>query len=198
MMNPTDDFLPADLSAMIDAELAKGERLDWIGRPIPWLRARSSLGSTVFGLLFTGFAFYWVSSAGGFGGRGGFPRPPGGGAFALVGIPFVLVGLGMTLSPLGMFYKAMHTAYAITDRRALTIERNLLGRVVVRSFSPESLATITRNQHADGSGDLVFRREYRPSGRRGQFIDIGFLGVPDVKAVEDRIRDLVHRGDGPR
>jgi hypothetical protein len=199
MMNPADDFFPTELSSLVEAELAKGERIVWIGRPIPWLLARSSLPMVLFGIPFTAFALFWMGLASGFGHAAG-PGPSG--FFVLFGIPFVLVGLGMLTSPFWMFLRALRTAYAITDRRALTLERCLWGQVNVRSFDPASLAVLARTQRADGSGNLVFQREYRPQGRHGRFVEIGFLGVPDVKEVEDRVRELVRTantaGGGPR
>lgn len=193
MMNPTDDFLPADLGSLVDSELAKGERITWIGRPIPGLMARSAWTMVLFGIPFTAFSFFWLATASGFVGRAPIRAPI---FFILWGIPFVLVGLGMLSSPLWMYRRALRTVYAITDRRALSIEIGPWGRVVVRSFEPASLGTLSRTQNADGSGHLVFRREYRPGGRRGgRFVDIGFLAVPDVKDVEGRIRELVRRAN---
>jgi hypothetical protein len=197
MMNPTDDFFPTELSSLVDAELAKGERITWIGRPIPWLLARSSLPMVLFGIPFTAFALFWIALISGMWRPAG-PSPPA--FFVLFGIPFVLVGLGMLTSPLWMYWKALRTVYAITDRRALSIERGIWGRVVVRSFDPPGLAVLSRTQHADGSGNLVFQREYRREGhegRHGRFVDIGFLAVPDVKEVEDRIRELARKASTP-
>jgi hypothetical protein len=192
MMTPTDDFLPTELASLVDAELAKGERIDWIGRPIPSRLARSTLPIVLFGIPFTAFSLFWMSAA-----CGSVLRAPSrrGVFFVLWGIPFVLIGLCMLTSPFWMYRKALRTVYAITDRRALTIEGGLWGRVVVRSFEPASLAALSRTQHADGSGNLVFQREYRPGGRRGQFVDLGFLAIPDVKEVEDRLRKLVRRAN---
>jgi hypothetical protein len=185
MTIPADDFLPTELASLVDAELAKGERVTWIGRPVAWRFALPSVPLVLVAIPFTAFALFWIGAARGF---------PGGGVpvFALFGIPLMVVGLGMLLSPFWMLYKAGRTAYAITDRRALVIEHGPFGRVMVRSFEPGDLAILSRTQHADGSGNLVFRREYRLEGRRGRFVDIGFLAVPDVKGVEERIRELVH------
>lgn len=187
MMNPTDDFLPGDLGTLVDSELAKGERIAWIGQPIPGRMAQSSIPLVLFGIPFTAFAVFWMAMASGIAGRAG------GGVrlfFVLWGIPFIVVGLGMLTSPFWIYRKALGTIYAITDRRALLVEKGLWGRIVVRSFEPSSLGALSRIQNADGSGSLVFQREYRPGGRRGRFVDVGFLAVPDVKEVEERIRQL--------
>jgi hypothetical protein len=194
MMNPTDDFLESDLSAMLDSELSKGERTTWVGRPIPWLMARSRLPTALLGIPFTAFAFFWISVASGF----RFPDfSTGRGLFPLFGIPFVCVGLGMLLSPIWTYRRATRTIYAITDRRALTIETDPLGRVTTQSFEPPYLTIVTRMQRADGTGNLVFRREHRGEGRRHYMVDIGFLAVADVREVEDRIRQLIAQSGPP-
>jgi hypothetical protein len=187
MMNPTDDFLAGDTGALVEAELDKGERITWIGRPIAGRMARSAIPMVVLGVPFTAFAVFWMAMASGIAGVAGSGVRL---FFVLWGIPFVLVGLGMLASPFWMYRKALGTVYAITDRRALIIERGITGRSVVRTFDPAGLGTLSRVQDADGSGSLVFRREFRPAGRRGRFVEIGFLAVPDVREVEDRIRQL--------
>lgn len=193
-MIPTDDFLPVELATLVDAELGKGERIVWIGQPIPSRLARSTLPIVLFGIPVTAFAFFWIVTASGIRGLG-FPGPSC--FFVLFGIPFVLVGLGMLTSPVWMYLKAGRTVYAVTDRRALVIDGGLFGGMTVRSFEPASMTGLTRTQFADGSGNLIFQREYRPGGRHGRFIAIGFFAIPDVKAVEDHIRELVRKAGIP-
>jgi hypothetical protein len=192
MMNPTDDFLAPELASLVDAELAKGEHIDWIGQPIPSRLALSGVPIALFGIPFTAFALFWMGMASGIRGPGGSGL---GGFFFLFGIPLVVVGLGMLGSPFWMYLKAVRTVYAITDRRALAIERDILGRFTTRSFEGRNLAILSRTQRADGSGNLVFQREYYRQGRNGRFVDIGFFAIPDVKAVEDRIRELMRKAN---
>jgi hypothetical protein len=192
MMNPTDDFLSPEVTSLVDAELAKGERIVWVGQPIPFRLALSGVPIALFGIPFTLMALFCIGVAGGIGGQGPVSPPP---FFLLVGIPFVLVGLSLLLSPFWMYLKASRTVYAITDRRALSIERDILGRVVVRSFEPQNLAVLSRTQRADGSGNLVFQREYRREGQQGRFVDIGFFAIPNVKEVEDHIRELARKAN---
>lgn len=191
MINPTDVILPQDLADLVADEIAPGERIAWVGQPIPSRYARRGLGTALFGIPFTAFAFFWIAVA------SGFKMPDfshGFRLFPLFGIPFVLVGLGMLSSPFWMYLKATRTVYVITDRRALTVERGLWQGVSVRSFEPERLTDLNRTQYPDGSGNLVFQRDYHVSNRGGgHFTDIGFLAIPDVKEAEDRIRDLVHK-----
>lgn len=194
MLDPAGDFLPVEMSAMVEAELSKGERIEWIGQPIAGRVAIASVPMAVLGLFFGGFAVFWMASARGIAGRG-----PGLGGFSalfwLWGLPFLAIGLAMFLSPIWAYRKASRTLYAITDRRAIAIEPSLMGRVVVRSFEPPDLAILARTQNPDGSGNLVFRREAQYAGRRQgtRYVDVGFLAVSDAKDVEDRIRALIQR-----
>jgi hypothetical protein len=208
MTFPTDDFLPVELASLVESELTKGERIVWTGQPIPSRFARSSIPIVLFGIPWTAFAIFWVAAASGF----RFPAfSHVFGFFVLFGIPFVLIGLGMLSSPFWMLHQASRIVYVITDRRALIIQRGLLGQVTVRSFEPASLTEVTRTQYADGSGNLIFLREYRtadrfsrfgPDGRYAGPIPVGFLAIPDVKGAEDRIRELASKAgdssDRPR
>src|SRR5260370_1371922 len=81
-----------------------------------------------FGLLFGGFAVFWVGSAAFLGAEGV------GGFFACFGVPFVLVGLALVLSPVWLRKKAANTVYALTDRRAVLWEPGWFGAVTVRSY----------------------------------------------------------------
>ena len=133
MTIPTDDFPPIGGASLVDAELAKGSASSGPASPSPGAFSVSSLPFVLFGIPFTAFAFFWIAVAGAF----RFPGVPGPfGLFALFGIPFVIVGLGLLMSPFWMYLKARRTAYAITDRRALVIEPDLWGRIIVRSFEP--------------------------------------------------------------
>lgn len=192
MMGLADDFFDPELAAMVEAELTRGERVEWMGRPIAGRMAIASLPMALGGIFYTAFFCLWIAMAGGIVSGGAW------GLFPLWGVPFVLVGLGMLTLPIWMYRKATRTAYAITDRRAISIEPGLFGWVVVRSFEPTGLAILARTQNADGSGSLIFRREYRGQNRYGaRFVDIGFFAVPDVRDVEDRIRALIRRADDP-
>ena len=147
----------------------------------------------LFGIPFTAFAFFWLGLASGIG-RAAGPGPPG--FFVLFGIPFVIVGLGMLTSPFWMFLKALRTAYAITDRRAFTIERGMWGQVMThRSTAAPDDPDADAARRRLGQPRLPTRAS--PSGRHGRFIEFGFLAVPDVNEVEDRIRELIARSDPP-
>lgn len=70
---------------------------------------------------------------------------------------------------------------------------------VVKSYSPQQLAEITRREKSNGSGDLILsRREYRDSDGHRRREELGFFRIEGVKNVERKLRDLtepsgVHR-----
>jgi hypothetical protein len=198
MMSSFDDFLPAELSARVDGELAKGERVIWTGQPIAWRFVWPSLFIVLFGIPWTAFAIFWMAIAGGISGHVPEQAPDFFSLFRffpLFGIPFVLIGLAMLSAPYWALRKARRTVYAITDRRVLLIEGGLLGSVRVRSIEPERLNDVTRTQYADGSGNLILQRQYQGNAqnRGAQFLNIGFYAIPDVKHVEDLVRELASK-----
>lgn len=177
-------------------ELRSGERIIWTAQPIPQRYSRGTWPIVVFGIPWTAFAIFWVVAAAGFGTRhGSMPGPFK--LFPLFGVPFVLIGIGMLTSPFWARKKATKTVYMITDQRAVTISEGWRGRTRIESYGPEQLQSITREQNSDGSGDIVFMtRAWRDSDGDRRTQRIGFMGVPDVKTVEEHIRALAQRAPG--
>jgi hypothetical protein len=94
--------------------------------------------------------------------------------------------------------RAEHTVYLITDQRAVILQEVWGGRTRVESYGPAELQSITREQNADGSGDIIFlTRMWRDSDGDRRTTRIGFLGVPDVKSVEEHIRTLAQKAGNP-
>ena len=86
---------------------------------------------------------------------------------------------------------AKRTVYVVTDRRAVVIRGGWGGNVTVRSFEPEKLTDLRRDERADGSGDLVFGQDVRFSSRGGRsVVDYGFLAVPNAREAEEYVRGL--------
>jgi hypothetical protein len=182
------DRLSDEVQAQINAELEPGEKVVWEGRPNPNRMMLKAMPIMLFGIPFLSFSIFWMAMAGGIVVAKG-PRLGPQTFFVLFGLPFVLVGLGMVTSPLLFRWKATRTAYVVTDRRAIMFEGGV--RTTIRSFTPDQLGQITRNQRADGSGDIIFREEVR-IGRNGtrHITRIGFLEIPEVRDVERLIRAL--------
>ncbi len=88
--------------------------------------------------------------------------------------------------------KAKKTVYVITTARAITFDGGF--STSIRSFSPDHLTNLRRKQRSDGSGDLIFERKqsYHRNGSR-RTSDHGFLAIPDVKTVENLVRQLVEK-----
>lgn len=191
MFTPSVDLweLPVRLRTLIEAELQEGEQIVWIGRPIPHRFGMRSLPIVLFGIPWTAFALFWMAGA------AGFKIPDfkhDFDLFPMFGVPFVLVGFGMLSSPFWMMRKARNTVYLLTDRRAILFDGGF--STTIRSFRPDRLTDLRRVQRPDGSGDLVFERRSSFGGESDQRqTDIGFLAIPEVKTVEDLVRQLVDR-----
>lgn len=193
MNYPDMSSLPPSLHALVEAELQPGERITWLGQPIPSRMARSTLPVVLFGIPWTAFALFWTAGA-----AWGTSQMEGGpglfSAFPLFGVPFILVGLGMLSSPFWASRKARRSAYVLTDRRALVFAAGWRGSVTVRSFEPERLMDLRRKQYSDGTGDLVFTQDVRcDSEGHTRATDVGFLAVRDVSSVEALVRTLIQR-----
>lgn len=176
--------LPEQLRTLVENELQDGETVAWVGQPIPRRFAMRTLPIVLFAIPWTGFAIFWITAASGFkipNFKHGFDF------FPLFGIPFILIGFGMLSSPFWMAWKAKKTAYVLTDRRAIIFDGGW--STTVRSFGPERLPDLMRSQRRDGSGDLILEKKISYNNQGGNRpIDIGFLAIPNVKEVEERVR----------
>jgi len=186
-MNTTRN-LPYELRQMVEAELNDDENLLWTGQPKPGRMAIKALPVTLLAIPFTAFAVFWMCGASGFKmpdfSKGGFSF------FPLFGLPFLFVGLGMLSSPLWKMRMAKRTIYVLTDKRAIIFAGGW--KINIRSFSADQLQDLSRKQHANGSGDIVFKKEisYNNQGNNMPVKEIGFLGIDNVKEVEDKIREV--------
>ncbi len=188
------DPLPEELEIRLRAELRGGEQLVWSGQPIPGRIMRSAIPIMLFGIPFTGLAIFWLANASGFlfGGSG---NGAGNGfvVFPLFGIPFLLVGLGMLTSPTWMRRRARGTCYALTNLRAIVWTPGFFRGMEVRSYQAPDLDRMTRRDFGDGSGDLIFEEFFTTTRDCNGFTqsrrnERGFMGIEDVKNVEDQIR----------
>ena len=187
------------LRARLDRELEKDERVAWSAMPLPRAYARGAWAISLFGVVFGGFAVFWMvmawfgtKSTGSAGGA--FPA----GLFPLCGLPFLAVGAGMLTAPVWMRRRAAKVIYAVTDRRAIVITPVAFRGESVRSFAARQLGSIERIERPDGSGNLIFARDmYLTSdsegGSRSGVRLVGFVGVADVRAAERVVRELVER-----
>ena len=152
--------------------------------------ALSAVPAMVFGIPFGGFAAYWIYMAYKITSKSPGPDPSN--LFPIFGAPFLLIGLGMLTSPLWAWLAAGRTQYALTSKRALIVS-NLLS-LSVRSFTYYEMGEVQRVERAGGEGDLFFA-QHAVVSRRGATVlkRVGFLGIPDVRSVEQMIRGRLHQ-----
>src|SRR5690349_96132 len=182
---------PLQIEPIATAELDPGERLVWSGSPRPGALALQAVPATLFGIPFAGFAVFWMYGAWTATTRGGHLSGPWL-LFPLFGIPFLLVGLGFVTAPLWAWAGAGRTVYAITDRRALIIGG--AGLRGVQSFQHADVGDITHLESGDGSGSLYFAtRAFVSSNGIVNRSRVGFVGIPDVKRVEQLLRENVQQ-----
>ena len=183
--------VPQRLLDLIERELERGERIEWIGMPRRVFFTPATTGAFLFGIPWTAFALFWTAGAAW--GTASINEGPGlFSCFPLFGVPFILVGCGMLSSPIWAYVKAGKSAYVITDRRAISFEG---GRsTTIRSFPPQKLTNIYRKEKRDGSGDVIFdTSSWRDSDGDRHSQAIGFLRVPDVRDVERRLKELAKK-----
>jgi hypothetical protein len=179
--------MPANLRQVIQEELEPNERYVWLAQPRPGAFAKKAIPVVIFGIPWTAFALFWTCGASGFQ-VPDFNQP--GGWFALFGLPFVLIGLGMLSAPWWLLRAARRTAYAITDRRAILFEGGF--GVKIRSFRAGQLGGVYRRQRADGWGDVILAESTSTDSEGYKRTNqVGFYGIPDVKAVESLLRQIV-------
>ena len=183
-----DDISEPSPLSIAEREMRTGERLIWADRPVaPARQMLAMLPVTLFGMVFAGFAVFWIAAAASTTSNAGVFS-----FFPLFGLPFLLVGLGIMLLPVWAWRGAKKTVYAISSERLLIIARGS-----VSSFEPDEIDNLVRRERSDGSGDVIFRRDYvRTRSRRGSRTRVrrdGFFGIPEVRRVEDEIRRLKER-----
>ena len=190
-MMSSNGILPRETAALVDAELRPEERIVWVGQPIPGRFARKSIGMVLFGIPCTAISVLWMIATAimlaqeSDGARVFFDF-----FFPLLGLPFLFLGIAMLFSPYWLRRNARRTAYVITDQRALILNARGWRGVALRSFEPEQLTTLKWRQNRDGSGDIIFARQWILDPEGNRFAHIGFFAIANVKQVENLIREL--------
>lgn len=182
-----DMTIPAFLRELVNRELERDERIEWLGMPKPTFFTQASTSGFLFAIPWTAFVLYGMADnlgipvIGAIGGRNI--------GFVVFLIPFLLVGLGLLSMPLWTYRKTLRTVYVITDRRAITFEGGF--RMTIRSYPPERLAYIYRTQRKDGSGDVVIEsRESVDSDGHKQTEELGFMYVRKAQEIERMLKQL--------
>ncbi len=176
----------------IMAELDEGEQVFWIGRPrpTPWA---AHAGMSLFGgcIAFPIGCFCLLV-----------------GCIALISIiinhealtaAIILMPFGLLFTPIGGLQLARplisraysrRSVYAITDRRAITIHDDW-PYAVIRSYRPEMLEEIYRNDRRNGEGDIrVIWQQWEDYFNKYDAEDLGFLRLKNPRKVERKLRLL--------
>ena len=172
------------LRSLINAELQRGEKLLWVGKPTPLRVVMQNREVVIVGVLllivmicvlfiFPNAHVFSVNLVGlGF-------------SFGWILLIFVLLGLTYFARPIYDYFMARRTIYAVTDRRALILKGRLRGR---KALSYRQLEQVKRRDQLNGRGDLIFGSETyvvrRSSGVRVRTRKIGFFGIENAREVE--------------
>ncbi len=213
--------LRPDLRDAMDSEMASDEVPVWAQSPNPRRMFWLGLPALLFAIPWTLFALFWEAMASSslfFSGHGAGGKPGAAAAhgplswvgliFPLFGLPFVGVGFWMLSTPLRQMRQARRTLYAITNRRALIMQRSW-NSTRTQSIQPSQMQQLGTLIKPDGSGDIVFGPSMGPtwitnSLRSTSFMNRGmngvngaaalappaFLGVRDVRHAESLLRTL--------
>lgn len=166
--------------------LEDGETVRWQGQPDPatdWSELRPQ--KVLFGLVFAGFAIFWIAMALG--------QVPGssfmGIVFPLFGLPFLVIGLREAgLGVLWAAYRRRHTWYSLTNRRAF-IATDLFGRRDLEAY-PIGPATVLDLQDGKQTGHIWFATDFVKTQRGSKRRRIGFTHLNDSRAVYDLMRQM--------
>jgi hypothetical protein len=193
-----DTGVPAQSRSRIELEIQPGESITWMEQPSRPGIQPATVFLSVFGLVWTCMTFAGTAAAY----RTAMAGLPGSLLNVVplvVTVSFTLVGLVLMLSPLLYRRRVLRSVYVLTDRRAIIFQPGWFGRLNIRSFDPERLTNLRRTQRADGSGHLILAQDCIRDSDGNRYQDVGFYGVRDVRAVEQRVRDLVQarRGSHP-
>lgn len=144
------------------------------------------------------FAFVWISAVCAFT-VSAVPRAledvwdkPGHLLILLFMLPFWLVSLCFILSPWRLRTVGARTMYLMTNRRALVLAPTLFRlRPSLKEYPLEGGLIREVREAADGSGDVVLDYEERRSKNGVYYVPVGFMHVPQVRRVEEVMRDVL-------
>lgn len=185
-----------DWPALLLLELSAHEKVIWSGRPRVLKRlVLQSVPKAFCGLGFMAFTLLWMVMVI----RGGHNNwdkgqvvPPFARHNVLIatfaGLWLIPPGLYLLTWPLRSWRRLKNTCYALTDRRAIIVEPGYLRRTKTREYTARSLRLMRVEEHADGTGDVVFESA---STRFGPAQTVGFLAIDQAEVVENLARKLL-------
>ena len=175
--------LHSETQKIVVLEIGQEEKVLWIGIPNTKTAMLASLRMVLFAIPWTAFSIFWICGAAGF----KYPTWQGPQSlFPLFGLPFLFIGLGMLTSPYWIKKAAQRSAYIITNRRAICINWKIRSAEIV-SFDAARISQMSKKIKSNGSGDIIFDKKEQGSG---QYKAIGFIGLDDVKLIEEILKKV--------
>ena len=172
---------------LIQREMMHDETLLWSDKPIAKIIRPEVVILAIFGLFFTGFSVFWITSLI-FTFGGGFSP------MAIMGLLPLSIGFILLSSPLWILQRTKKTLYVITSKRCLIIR---YGRSIkTSSYDKRDLSIIDRVEKMDGSGNLIFAKEPYRSRHNNRsttrYKDVGFYYVGQVRKVESYLSEMLN------
>ncbi len=190
-----------ELSNEVKKVLSADETVQWIGSPNPMSAARKARKESIVGVIWTGLIILMYTRFRAINAHpavimpGDLGRPTSFSTFfTMILIVMMLIGVGIILMPLWRYLKAKNLVYAVTNQRALIINR--LSSSDIQSYPPGQIRFV-KTQGDQAEGDVVFDRRHKKvrelesvpgsermvSRTRTVTVQIGFFGIPDPDKV---------------
>ncbi|WP_204115666.1 aspartate carbamoyltransferase catalytic subunit [Shimia biformata] len=166
--------------------LDPGETILWQGRPEPGISCGAgNIMTSAFGLVFAGFALFWMimaSRAGGF--------------FWMFGLIHFSVGIGLAFGPfLFGAYRRRHTWYTLTDRRGfVATDLPVVGKRL-KSYPIDAGTVIDFLPGPPPS--IHFAEEFRRTKNGRRRVPVGFERIADGTEVYKLMRGIQTGGTAP-
>ena len=181
------DGIPSKIRQHLNRELEPMETVQWMVQPQPVYFTPKAKTAFIFAIPWTAFALFWTAGA-----AVGSSSDGEVGFMAYFGIPFIVIGLLLLSSPLWAYRRALKTVYVITDRRAITFDGGR--RMTIRSYTPDKLRDVYRNENPDGTGDVILnKKEWLNSDDHHQVEELGFLRIQEPREVERILKKLAEQ-----
>lgn len=177
---------PAPVPAGWEGILDTGEAILWQGAPDGRIRFQlRQIPAALFGLLFSGFALFWMVMA-----------AQAGGFFWMFGLIHFVAGLAvMGGDPLGGAYRRRHTHYTLTSRRAFIASRLPWRGRQLQSYPITGTTPLTFEEETDGLSTIYFATADRLNRNGRAPKHIGFELIPEGRRILSLMRGL-QRGEG--
>lgn len=167
--------VPSGWEGILDAD----EVIRWQGRPdggVTWKAV--AISKVLFGLVFSGFALFWMIMA-----------SQAGGMFWMFGLIHFSAGIGVAIGPLYWgAYRRRNSWYTLTNKRALIATNMPLQGRKINSY-PITTQTPLELEILD-MGSIYFATKLRRTENGSREVKLGFERITDASHVFSLMRDI--------